>query len=76
MPSEIVLCIAAIVIGVAIIMFTLLRPAKGQAQLGSRPRIDLGDEVPEGDEGTTENDAVTEEVAREENSPSNETEDP
>lgn len=43
-PSEIVLCIVAIVIGVAIIMFTLLRPAKSRAQIGSRPRIDLGDE--------------------------------
>lgn len=51
-PSEIILCIVAIVIGVAIIMFTLLRPAKSRAQIGSRPRIDLGDEETDEEEST------------------------
>ena len=46
-PAVVAGCIAAIAIGVAIIMYTILRTPKAPASFGDRPSIDLGDEVPE-----------------------------
>ena len=51
-PELIFACIAIIVVGVAVIMYTLLRTSKPPVQIGGRSSIDLGDEVP--DEPTEE----------------------
>ena len=60
-PEVIFACIAVIAVGIAIIMYTLLRTPKTPAGMGDRPSIDLGD-MPESDEGATEEEPeVTEE---------------
>ena len=46
-PAVVAGCIAAIAVGVAIIMYTILRTPKAPASFGDRPSIDLGDEVPD-----------------------------
>ena len=70
-PGVVFGCIAAIAVGVAIIMYTVLRTPKDTAKFGNRPSIDLG-EVPdepteEGAEEIAADDASAEEpVAAEE----------
>ena len=46
-PELIFACIAIIVVGVAVIMYTLFRSAKPAARIGSSSSIDLGNEVPD-----------------------------
>ena len=43
-PKLVFACIAIIAVGVAIIMYTLLRTPKTPAGIGSVPSIDLGEE--------------------------------
>lgn len=65
-PEFIFICVATIVIGVAIIAYTLLRTPKTPASIGTRPSIDLGEATPDEAETETETDAETsEEMASE-----------
>lgn len=63
-PEFIFICVATIVIGVAIIAYTLLRTPKTPASIGTRPSIDLGEATP--DEAETETDAETDAETSEE----------
>ena len=67
-PELIFACIAIIAVGVAIIMYTLLRPAKTATHIGRVSSIDLGEETPnEKEEETTDNETETETKAETEN---------
>ena len=59
-PEVIIPCVAIIAVGVAVIMYTLLRTPKTPAGMGSTPSIDLG-EMPE----PTDDEAEKEETAPE-----------
>ena len=66
-PELIFACIAIIVVGVAVIMYTLLRSSKPPVQIGKPSSIDLGDEVPDEEEETADAEESTEDMATEEN---------
>lgn len=58
-------CIALIVVGVAVIMYTLFRTPKTPARFGDRPSIDLGEEVPDEQDETEAEEAEAEESTEE-----------
>ena len=53
-PGVVFGCIAAIAVGVAIIMYTVLRTPKDTAKFGNRPSIDLVEDPNAPDEEITE----------------------